>query len=480
MNCAECQELLVAGLEGLLEDAQKQTVVDHLKTCKACRAEFKGLQTLRQRLVSNGKALAQGSLEDAVMNRIVREQNVRLKSATQAGAGLHLRRLTMKSSTVKIAVAAAVVLAAIGAIFLWTGTRSGVALADVLAKVEQIQAYMYRMDTHTKVTMSGMGPIEMDMKMTWLIAEGYGMRVDSSSIHPTTGQVMEQQMYVLPEQKMMLMLTPATKKYERMKLDDSMFMAKQKESNDPRLRIRQMLGCQYQDLGKTVLDGVEVQGFQSTDPAFTGSFGDTDVKLWVAVKTGLPVRMEMKIKGEQTEAQSTLYDFQWDVPVSAAQFNPVLPADYTPGLSDGTKAVSMTEEGAIGGLKFCVEFTGTYPQSLNLMELMETIKSFQNSQTPAAKKFMQESAQAKSVEEITAKTMQIVTPLQSLGMFYMSLVQQKKEPAYYGKVAQPGDTAQVLLRWKTGENEYRVIFADLHAATVNGDTLTKLEAGSPK
>ena len=29
-------------------------------------------------------------------------------------------------------------------------------------------------------------------------------------------------------------------------------------------------------------------------------------------------------------------------------------------------------------------------------------------------------------------------------------------------------------------NEYRVIFADLHAATVNADTLAKLEAGLPK
>jgi hypothetical protein len=62
----------------------------------------------------------------------------------------------------------------------------------------------------------------------------------------------------------------------------------------------------------------------------------------------------------------------------------------------------------------------------------------------------------------------------------MILTQQKKEPVYYGKIAKPGDIAQVLLRWKTGENEYRVIFADLHAATVNADTLAQLEAGLPK
>ncbi len=80
MNCAECQELLVAGLEGLLEAARKQAVMDHLKTCPACRAQFQGLQTLRQRLVRSGQTLAvetqnlASPLEDEVMNRIVREQ----------------------------------------------------------------------------------------------------------------------------------------------------------------------------------------------------------------------------------------------------------------------------------------------------------------------------------------------------------------------------------------------------------------------
>jgi hypothetical protein len=68
----------------------------------------------------------------------------------------------------------------------------------------------------------------------------------------------------------------------------------------------------------------------------------------------------------------------------------------------------------------------------------------------------------------------------SLGQFYLNLLRDKKEPVYYGKIAQPGDIAQVLLRWKTGEDEYRVIFADLHAATVDADTLAKLEAGLPK
>ncbi len=484
MNCAECKELLVAGLEGLLEDAQKRAVVDHLKTCKACRAEFKGLQTLRQRLVSNGKALAQGSLEDEVMNRIVREQSARLKAASQAGAGLAIRRLIMKSSMVKIVVAAAVVLATIGGIFLWTGTKSGVALADVLARVEQVQAFMYQMTMHTKGQMPGVPGGEMDIKATMLIANDYGMKMDTSMTAPTTGQPMDQQTYVLPQQKMLMVVLPGMKKYMRMALDDSMFEKMKKQNNDPRIMIQQILACKYEELGKSVIDGVAVQGFQTTDPAYAGgALGDVDVKVWVDVKTWLPVRVDMNLKvNEQMEMRGTLHDFQWDVPVSAAEFTPTLPADYTAGPGDGLKMPPMTEKTALEGLKLCVDLFGKYPENLNIATLVQMIQGLQEpekSKTPAAQKLRHAMEQAKTDEERT-QAVSTMMPLQMLGGFYISLAQEKKEPAYYGNIVKPGDVAQVLLRWKTAENEYRVIFADLHTETVNAETLATLEAALPK
>ena len=482
MNCAECQELLVAGLEGLLKGSQKQTVMEHLKTCKVCRAEFKGLQTLRHRLVGNGKALAESSLEDVVMNRILREQNVRLKSAAQAGVGLHLRRLIMRNSIVKMAVAAVVVLAAIGGILLWTGTKSGVALADVLAKVEQVQAFMYKMTMHIQGSMPGIPPGGVDTEATMLVANEYGMKMEMSSADPTLGQAMTQQMYMLPQQKMILVLLPAVKKYMRMQVNDEMFEKKRQENNDPRLMLKKILECQYTDLGRTVLDGVEVQGFQTTDPAYGGGLGDVDVKVWVNMKTELPIRMDMKIKvNEQMEMEGTLHDFQWDVPVSAAEFNPVVPPDYTAAPGDGIKVPAMNEETALEGLKFCVGLTQEYPKDLNLMTLMQTaMEAFKKDQPAGLTKPRDQNDVMRGMEEQTKKVIDKMMPIQALGGFYTSLVQQKKEPAYYGKVVKPGDAAQVLLRWKTGENEYRVIFGDLHTLTVNADTLAKLEAALPK
>jgi hypothetical protein len=132
MNCAECKELLVVHLEGLLEESQKQAVLEHMGQCQTCRAELAGLQTLQQRLVNNGKALAQSDLENDVMNRIIREQNVRLKAAEQASAGLAIRRLIMKSPVTKLAVAAAVIVVAIVSIQIFGGGPVAYALEQTI------------------------------------------------------------------------------------------------------------------------------------------------------------------------------------------------------------------------------------------------------------------------------------------------------------------------------------------------------------
>ena len=61
-------------------------------------------------------------------------------------------------------------------------------------------------------------------------------------------------------------------------------------------------------------------------------------------------------------------------------------------------------------------------------------------------------------------------------MFYRLLVQNKKEPAYYGELVWPKDADKVLMRWKTGDNEYRVIYGNLTAETVSVEKLAELES----
>lgn len=115
MNCAEYKELLVAYIEGLLDETEKRSVAQHLKDCAVCRAELKETSNLCSRLVNNGKNLAQTNLEDVVLERIIREQNVRLKAASKIGASLNIRGTIMKSPITKLAAAAVVFIGISGA-----------------------------------------------------------------------------------------------------------------------------------------------------------------------------------------------------------------------------------------------------------------------------------------------------------------------------------------------------------------------------
>ena len=84
MNCTECKELMIEYIEDLLDESQKQAVSEHLKNCHSCQAEINEFTSIQGRLLNNGKRITQNNLEDKVMDNIVREQNVRLKTVAKA------------------------------------------------------------------------------------------------------------------------------------------------------------------------------------------------------------------------------------------------------------------------------------------------------------------------------------------------------------------------------------------------------------
>ncbi|MHC4483271.1 MAG: hypothetical protein ACYSW4_06950, partial [Planctomycetota bacterium] len=77
--------------------------------------------------------------------------------------------------------------------------------------------------------------------------------------------------------------------------------------------------------------------------------------------------------------------------------------------------------------------------------------------------------------ELETKMREGIMPIQSIGLFYMTLVQDKKEPVYYGETVGPDDVEAVLMRWKISDTEYRVIFGDLSAMDVSAEKLAELE-----
>ncbi|NLZ03927.1 MAG: hypothetical protein GXY19_01985 [Phycisphaerae bacterium] len=386
----------------------------------------------------------------------------------------------MKSSFAKLAIAAAVVVACVMGLFLWTGTQSSVALADVLSRLQQVNAYMYQMSILTTGPSVGNTPVEQEARGMIVISQELGMKMtmemDRIIPGPDGAEPMLQETYMLPRQKKAVTLIPGQKKYMQIDLDDAAFEEQLKQNNDPRIMIRQILDCQYTSLGRSTIDGVEVEGFQTTDPNYLGGMmGEVDVKIWVDVKTQLPVLLERDMQMGDMHMHGVIGDFQWDVVVDASEFEPVIPDDYTTLGGGPLQMPAMNEETAIQGLRLFAELSGRYPEKLDMVTLMSVTKDL-------AKRSVADGHQPEKddMDERIKELTQTLAPVVGIGSFYMSLSQDQKHPAYYGDVVTPEDADQVLMRWQVSETEYRVIFGSLHVETVSAEVLAELEKTLPR
>lgn len=248
-------------------------------------------------------------------------------------------RTIMKSPITKCTAAAVMIIACLTGFFLLTSTGSGIALADVVERIEQITACRFQMDASAKIQ-------DMEEKLisqaTILTSDVFGTKIIIDLCQPTiTSGVfgtkdpnrslvrVAQEIYVLPFRKTITTLMPNEKKYSKLEFDEASFDG-WREQNDPRAVIKGLLEFEHTNLGRSTIDGIEVEGFRTTDP--DGPMGQAEVEIWVDVETTFPVRMEIHKTGRNdTYMCVTFHAFQWDVPVDEAEFEPVIPDDYTQG-----------------------------------------------------------------------------------------------------------------------------------------------------
>ena len=302
----------------------------------------------------------------------------------------NIRRIIMKSRMTKLAAAAVIIIAILAVLPFITTNPQGIALADVLEKIEQAHAYMYTVEM--KITGS-MPPTAQEQKTTTIVSHDYGRKSYSELTDTNTGKTTTHESYILPEQKMIVTIMLEKKQYMRMPFGDEFVAIIKQENNDPREIIKKIMACEYTELGRSVIDGVEVEGFRTTDPAsLSASDGDptsTELTLWVDAENWLPFRSERDIKyGEKKQMSCATYDYRWNVPVQASDFEPVIPEDFKPFPTDGMKMPGMTEADGIEGLKLFAEITGRYPKKLNMMDLLQEIRAIDFLKIPQLKNLM--------------------------------------------------------------------------------------------
>ena len=282
--------------------------------------------------------------------------------------------------------------------------------------------------------------------------------------------------YLLTQSNSIVIVSQKKKTYDRFIYDGVKLDFYKEQYNEPRAIIKQILNCSHKSLGQSVINGITVERFQTTDLVYGGGFfgeaartedpQNVDVKLWVDLKTFLPVRLEEDIvKKDGTQLHEVSYDFRWNVIINPDDFVPEIPEDYRAPAGD-IIIQPTNEENAIKGLKLFADAVGKYPENLDYKAFKKEYKRLFHPDP--------NSYDDLSDEERTQKTNEGLSHA-APAFLYRKLIGENREPAYYGETVKPGDSSKVLLRWKLDDGQYRVIFGDLSVKTVTAKELAELE-----
>jgi len=419
--------------------------------------------------------------DETLIENVMSQINAAPIANPSIGLAQNIWRTIMKSSITKLAAATVIIIACSTGIILWKSTGSGIALADVLTRIEQVTGYTYqssstmtRQQTTSKRTSNILVSNEYGIKMTVIAADANSVQSRPRPYSDDVGK----EVYLLPRSNSMVYVWNKTKTYEKYMYGVHELDFYKEQYNEPRIIIKQILSCEHTSLGQSILDGITVEEFQTTDLAYEGGFfGEADmqgehekvdVKLWVDVNTFLPVRLEEDIvikKGFRIHEVS--YDFRWNVIINPDDFEPNIPEDYR--TSGDIIIPAFNEENAIMGLKLWADAFEKYP--VNLETIGQEYRTLSGLDPNSYNDMSNEERTRK-----TSEVMQMIAP----SLLYKSLVDESREPVYYGETVGPDDADKMLLRWKLDDGQYRVIFGDLHAETVTADVMIELEKALPK
>ncbi|HUV67006.1 MAG TPA: zf-HC2 domain-containing protein [Sedimentisphaerales bacterium] len=443
MNCEKCKELLVAYVEELLEEPGKQSVAEHLKDCASCQSQLKELTALHGRLVKNGKALARGDLENDVMNRIVREQNVRLKAATRAvGWGsappfstggprptLQIRRIIMKSPMTRIAAAAAlIVVAALG---INSIMAPSVTWAQVIEPILNARTMVFDLILGTDDT----GMVQHE------IVVGSRMRRTMSNMPNMT-------MIIDTDNAQLLALDTEAKTAVYADMAGDLGDRHRSYIKFVRQIIGQLQDGQVEQLGERVIDGQKAIGF-------VGRGQNEEVRIWADPETTLPIRIEAQV-GQ--ELSFIMKNFEFDAAVDESLMSMDVPDGYTLQKTN-LDLGNASEEDFVKSLRIWAEIIGdgTFPQAIGTQSAM--------TQMPVL--IQKVGAMQVSEEEGTEIAMSFAK-----GMLFHQILENQGQWKYAGAGVKLGDAAKAIFWYQPqGSATYRVIYGDLSVKDVAPENL---------
>lgn len=231
-----------------------------------------------------------------------------------------------------VAAAFAVLLIVVGGITLLRPRIVPVVWAEVADQVADIDRFMFQMKIgiqgekrgRGESIEKGRGPVE-EATMTFYLSSRFGLRWDVYS-----DSLLAMSWYIPPGGDSMVVVNHEEKVWVRLPVEKKEpGQSPLSPDEDPEEYIKRFLARGYQELGRTTIDGVPVEGIEVIDPpAGIGSYLDGVGRLWVDVRNSLPMRLELE--GRQNGQQvSWLLDFRWGEQVDVEAFSPVIPSGFS-------------------------------------------------------------------------------------------------------------------------------------------------------
>lgn len=256
------------------------------------------------------------------IDRMAEEMAERLRqdlAQTEPSEHPFWREYIMRNRIVQLAVAA-VILVAVGVVWHHLGGSpggAGVVWGEVLTQIQNAPTVTYQMH----LTANDPQGRPMEEESTVYVDQSQRCRIDSHTAgRPDTIK------YLVPARKTFVVVQPQSKRYLQGTLSD-VEATEMLEQQDPRRFCAQVLAGEYSKLGRSEIDGVEVEGIEAP-------LENQTLRLWVDVKTQWPVRIEVDGKvGRYRSSRMVLDHFQWDAQIDPGLFEPNIPPDYT--LSEG-------------------------------------------------------------------------------------------------------------------------------------------------
>ncbi len=431
--CADMREPIESLVSGDVSVPDLALVRAHLETCDACDAYRRALKADAEAMTAY--AASHGARVEALRLRSL----AALPDAPVARRSVVAR--LARSRVWRTALAASLAAVVFLAVFFGGDGKSIDVWAEVYEAVVRHATGRFRLHD-----MTGSG-IEAE--------QVYG---PGGLAHRTfeAGRVVES-LHLDYERRTITYLTTPLQLAVRLEFDDPTMEAYSHRTPDKLFAF--LIEGDHEDLGRRRFGLRRLQGVRVTDAEFMAERLDrAELELWVDPDDRLPVRLDVRgeVAGGQRRRHVRFEDFEWNVETSSEDFSPTIPGHFE--LHTGPR-LRLDEQGLVEGLRLFAEVTGDrYPSSLAYESLrMEMWRDLHPSRA--------------QIGPLIVKMFLMRQACQ----YYGKLVEDDAGVVYFGHRVAPRDRDRVLMRWRTDDGRYRVVYGDLRVDTVDGDVLLRLE-----